>query len=68
VPSLRKVQAARNTWAVDVDRQLLGSSAVGDCLADVILPDISLPNVRLHDVRPGGTVGEKGTRPAIAEE
>jgi hypothetical protein len=51
-----------------VDRQLLGGSAVGDCLADVILPDISLPNVHLHDVRPGGTVGEKGTRPAIAEE
>jgi len=49
-PTLREAEAAGNTSDVDVEQQLLGESAGGDCLPDVPLPDVILPDVPLPDV------------------
>jgi len=54
VPSLREAEAAGNTSDVDVDQQLLGELARGDCLPDVPLPDAPLLEARLD-----GSVGEE---------
>jgi len=68
VRSQREAEAAGNTTDLDVDQQLLGNSAGGDCLPKVPLPDVPLPDVPLPAARPDGSVGEEWTIPPIAEE
>jgi len=58
VPSLQEDQAAGITSDVDVDQQLLGKSAGGNCLPDVPLPE----------AHPDDFVGVEWTSPCIAEE
>jgi len=65
--------AARQTFDVDVDHQLLGKSAGGDSLPNVPLPNVPrpnfpLPNVHFPEVHPDGLVGEEGTSPHDAVE
>jgi hypothetical protein len=49
-PTLREGEAAGNTSDVDVEQQLLGKLAGGDCLPDGPLPDVPLADVPLPDV------------------
>jgi len=45
-PTLGAAEAAGNTSDVDVDQQLLSTSAGGDSLPNVPLPDVPLPEAR----------------------
>jgi len=82
-PTVWEAEAAGNTPDVDVEQQLLGKSAGGDSVRDVLLPnipveDVALPHVPLPDfphsdvplteAHPDGSVGEGWTSPCVAEE
>jgi len=73
VPTLLDAEAAGKTSDVDLNQQLLIELAGGDGLTDVPVRDVPLydvpvPDVPLPKVCPDGSVGEKSTRPSVADE
>jgi hypothetical protein len=62
-PTQPEAEAAGNISDVDVEQQLLGKTAGGDSLPDILLPDVPLPDVPLPDVplpeeHPDASVGK----------